>query len=229
MQYVKLVSIGLIAALGLSACATDEYGNRREMTDTEKGVLIGAAAGALLGRTQSSDKTGGTILGAIGGGLAGGLVGNYMDNQKKDLEKALAPQRSAGIVDIEKLPNDVLQVTMTTTTAFDIDSAQIKPGFYGTLDKIASVVNKYGKTHLTIVGYTDSTGSAAHNQALSVRRADAVRDYFLGKGVVVQRLTTIGKGESEPRASNDTAEGRALNRRVEIFIEPVVAPATSEQ
>ena len=212
MQYVKLVSIGLIAALGLSACATDEYGNRREMTDTEKGVLIGAAAGALLGRTQSSDKTGGTILGAIGGGLAGGLVGNYMDNQKKDLEKALAPQ-----------------VTMTTTTAFDIDSAQIKPGFYGTLDKIASVVNKYGKTHLTIVGYTDSTGSAAHNQALSVRRADAVRDYFLGKGVVVQRLTTIGKGESEPRASNDTAEGRALNRRVEIFIEPVVAPATSEQ
>lgn len=162
------------------------------------------------------------MIGAVGGGIAGGLVGTYMDNQKRDLEKVLAKEREAGAIDIAKLENNILRVTMTNQTAFEIDSAQIKPGFEPSMDKIAGVVNRYGKTHLTVVGHTDSSGSDRYNQALSERRAQAVQGYFTDKGVIPERLAFAGKGEQEPRASNATANGRQLNRRVEIFIDPIV-------
>lgn len=219
------IILSLVVALGLSACATDEFGNRRPYTDAEKGVLIGAASGAVLGGAVSKKKNRGkgVLIGAIGGGLAGGVVGSYMDKQKKDLEKTLAPERNAGAIQIESLPQNSLRVIMTEQTAFTVDSAEIKPGFHSTMDKIANVLNRYGKTELTIVGHTDSTGTAQHNQALSESRARAVQNYFLNKGVVPERLDSEGLGESAPRASNTSASGRQLNRRVEIVIEPVVA------
>ena len=226
MKRIKpIIVLGLIAVFGLSACATDEYGNRRPLTDAEKGALIGAASGAVIGGAASSKKnrTRGVMLGAVGGGIAGGMVGNYMDNQKKDLEKALVPERDAGSIQIDKLQNNILRVTMTERSAFAVDSSEIKGTFHSTMDKIANVLNRYGKTQLTIVGHTDSTGSAQHNQQLSERRAQAVHGYFSQKGVIPQRLESYGRGKNEPRATNATAEGRALNRRVEIFIEPVVA------
>ena len=213
-----------IFVLGLSACATDEFGNRRPYTDAEKGVLIGAASGAVLGGAVSKKKNRGkgVLLGAIGGGIAGGAVGAYMDKQKKDLEKTLASERSAGAIQVESLPQNALRVTMTEQTAFAVDSAEIKPRFHSTMDKIANVLNRYGKTELTIVGHTDSTGTAQHNQILSESRAQTVKQYFLNKGVVSQRLESQGLGESAPRASNASTDGRQLNRRVEIVIEPVV-------
>jgi outer membrane protein OmpA-like peptidoglycan-associated protein len=215
---------GVVVALALSACATDEFGQRRPMTDAEKGVLIGAATGAAVGAAaKKSDRGKGALIGAVGGGIAGGLVGNYMDNQKRDLEKFLATERNAGVIQIDKLAGDVIRVTMTSETAFAVDSSEIKGTFYSTMDKIARVANTYGKTTLTLVGHTDSTGSAAHNQALSERRAGSVLAYFRQKGVIDQRLTAYGRGKDEPRASNATAEGRALNRRVEIFIAPIIA------
>ncbi|HJW81513.1 MAG TPA: OmpA family protein [Acidiferrobacterales bacterium] len=219
------ITLSMIAMLGLGACVTDEFGNPRPYTDAEKGALIGAASGAVLGGAVSKKKnrTQGVLIGAVGGGLAGGAVGTYMDSQKKDLEKALAPERNAGAIQVEKLPQNALRVTMTDQTAFTVDSAEIKPRFYSTMDKISTVLNRYGKTELTIVGHTDSTGTTQHNQALSERRAQAVETYFSQKGVVSQRLESQGLGESAPRASNATAEGRQLNRRVEIIIEPVLA------
>ncbi len=217
----KFVAISLAASLAMVGCATDEYGNRRPMTNAETGALIGAASGAILGATAKNKKKG-VLIGAIGGGIAGGLVGTYMDNQKKDLEKALAKERASGAIDIEKLQNNIVRVTMTDQTAFEVDSAQIKTGFEPSMDKIADVVNRYGKTHLMIVGHTDDTGSAAHNQTLSERRAGAVQDYFRSKAVIPERLASTGKGETEPRASNKTENGRRLNRRVEIFIDPIV-------
>jgi outer membrane protein OmpA-like peptidoglycan-associated protein len=219
------ITLSMIAVFGLSACATDEFGNSRPLTDAEKGALIGAASGAVLGGAVSKKKnrTKGVLIGAVGGGLAGGAVGSYMDGQKKDLEKALAPEREAGAIQIEKLPQNALRVTMTDQTAFTVDSAEIKQRFYSTMDKISTVLIRYGKTELTIVGHTDSTGTTQHNQALSERRAQAVETYFTQKGVVSQRLESHGLGESAPRASNATAAGRQLNRRVEIVIEPVVA------
>lgn len=220
-----ILTLTIAMVFGLSACATDEFGNPRPLTDAEKGAIIGAVGGAVVGGAVSKKKnrTKGVLIGAVGGGIAGGAVGVYMDNQKKDLEKALAPERDAGAIQIEKMAQHSLRVTMTDQTAFAVDSAEIKPRFHSTMDKIANVLNRYGKTTLTIVGHTDNTGSTQHNQALSERRAQAVHDYFQQKGVVAQRLESYGQGEGAPRATNATAEGRQLNRRVEIYIEPIVA------
>jgi outer membrane protein OmpA-like peptidoglycan-associated protein len=215
----------LAVAFVLSGCAgtTNPWD---DASDTQKGAVIGAAGGAILGAIFADKHKGtGALIGAIGGGIAGGLVGNYMEKQKQDLEKILVAERDSGAITIEKLPDNSLRITMTAQTAFDTNSAEIKGGFYTTLDKIAEVVNRYGKTTLTVVGYTDNTGSAQYNQQLSERRAEAVKQAFLNRGVHPERLAAVGKGMSEPRASNDTPEGRQLNRRVEIIVEPVVAPS----
>ena len=224
-RFKAITTLSLIIIFGLSACATDEFGNPRPLTDAEKGAIFGAAAGAVVvgAASKKKNRSRGVLLGAVGGGLAGGLVGNYMDNQKKDLELALAPERNAGAIQVDKLQNNILRVTMTEQSAFDVDSSTVKGSFYSTMDKIAAVINRYGKTQLTIVGHTDNTGSQQHNQELSERRAQAVDNYFMQKNVNPQRLDAYGRGFSEPRASNATAAGRAQNRRVEIFIEPVVA------
>jgi outer membrane protein OmpA-like peptidoglycan-associated protein len=227
-RFRTLLTLGIVTIFGLSACATDEFGNPRPLTDAEKGAIIGAVGGAVVGGAVSKKKnrTKGVLLGAVGGGIAGGAVGAYMDSQKKDLEKALAPERDAGAIQVEKLAQNTLRVTMTDQTAFAVDSAEIKPRFHSTMDKIATVLNRYGKTSLTIVGHTDNTGSTQHNQSLSERRAQSVHGYFQQKGVVSQRLESYGQGETAPRASNATTEGRQLNRRVEIYIEPIVAEQT---
>lgn len=215
------IAVLLVAASG---CATDEYGNRLPMTDTEKGAIIGAIGGATVGAIgNKSNRNRGAIIGAIGGGLAGTAVGSYMDSQKKDFEKVLAPEVRAGDISIQKVGQNDLLITMTGQTAFDFDSTAIKPGFYTTMDKIANILMRYSKTQLTIVGHTDNVGSQEYNQKLSERRAKAVDDYLANKGVLLQRLTYLGRGESAPRASNATEEGRRLNRRVEILVEPVVA------
>lgn len=220
MMGTALLVAGVLA---LSGCATDEFGNPRPMTDTEKGVLIGGLGGATIGALAAKKHGKGALIGAVGGGLVGGLVGNYMDSQKKDFEKALQPEINAGVVRVQKLPEDQLLVGMTGATAFEVDSDVIKPGFYSTLDKIATILNRYGKTQLIIVGHTDNTGSDQHNQLLSERRAASVNQYLLNRGVVPQRLSALGRGKSDPIASNATPEGRQLNRRVDITIIPVVA------
>lgn len=205
-------------------CATDEFGNRRPLNNTEMGALIGAGTGAVLGALVKKDKRAkGALIGAIGGGLAGGAVGTYMDSQKKDLEKVLAPEVQSGAVEIQKVRQNELVITMTAQTSFDVNSTEIKPAFHSTLDKIADVLNHYGKTHLTIVGHTDNVGSNEYNQTLSEKRAAAVNSYLSSKGVISQRLAHEGHGETAPRATNATDEGRRLNRRVEIIVEPVVA------
>ena len=223
MRRFHYTIVCLLTAVGVAACATDEYGRKRPLSDAERGAIIGAASGAVIGGLASKNKKKGILIGAVGGGIAGTAVGAYMDKQKQDLEKVLAPERGAGSIQVEKLAGDILRVTMTEQTAFEIDSAQIKPGFHSTMDKIGGVVNRYGKTHLTIVGHTDSTGSTQHNQGLSQRRAQAVQNYFAQQGVIPERMAAEGKGEAAPRASNNTAEGRRLNRRVEVYIEPIVA------
>lgn len=221
MHSLKPFTLILASALFISACATDEFGNRRELTDAEKGAMIGAGIGVLAGLGAKDKKKRAVIYGIVGG-IAGGAVGHYMDSQKKDFEKQLSNEIQSGAVIVEKLPGDVLMITMTSQTSFDVDSTQIKPGFYSTMDKIAAIVKKYGKTMLTLVGHTDSTGSNAYNQQLSERRAASVQAYLSNAGVIPQRLSAYGMGEEKPRASNASEAGRALNRRVEIIIEPIV-------
>jgi outer membrane protein OmpA-like peptidoglycan-associated protein len=224
MKRFGIYTIVAVFAIFSTGCATDEYGNRRPMTDAEKGALIGAASGAVIGALAKKDKrTKGALIGAVGGGLAGAAVGTYMDSQKKDLEKVLAPEVQAGAINIAKVDQNNLLITMTAQTAFDFDSTAIKSGFQSTMDKIANVLVRYGKTHLTVVGHTDNVGTHQYNQTLSERRSGAVADYLRSKGVIPQRLVSVGQGENTPRATNATEEGRRLNRRVEIVVEPIIA------
>jgi outer membrane protein OmpA-like peptidoglycan-associated protein len=217
---MKMKHAILIASLTLAGCAADQpLGN---MGHRETGALIGAAGGAVIGAVAyDKDRTKGAVIGAVGGALAGGAVGRYMDDQKRDLEKNLAAEIKRGQARVEKLQNDMVRITMTNQTAFDTNSADIKSGFHSTMDKIADVVVRYGKTTLTVVGHTDDVGASAYNQSLSERRALSVAEYLEKKRVDSMRLATAGKGETQPRSTNNTEAGRTENRRVEIYLEPV--------
>ena len=208
----------LVLAAVLAGCATD-----RPFEYRESGTLIGAAGGAAIGAmAYNRNRTKGALVGAVGGALAGGVVGRYMDDQKRDLEKNLAQEIKLGQARVDKLPNDVVRITMTSQTAFETNSAEIKSGFHSAMDKLADVMVRYNKTSLTIVGHTDDVGSNAYNQKLSESRAVSVARYLEGKRVDSMRLAISGKGETQPIATNNTEAGRQANRRVEIYVEPVV-------
>jgi outer membrane protein OmpA-like peptidoglycan-associated protein len=125
-------------------------------------------------------------------------------------------------MEIERLQDDTLKLTVDSEVSFDFDRYDIKPAFKPSLQKLASLVNKYDRTVVHIIGHTDSIGSNEYNQLLSERRAESVANYLAYEGVSRVRLHTEGRGEYEPRDTNDTEAGRQLNRRVEIFIKPVV-------
>jgi len=210
-------------SIAFAGCADMQRPSGRPLESMETGVLVGAGVGAVLGAVAyHQNRSKGALIGAVGGGLAGAAVGSYMDSQKRDLEKNLGQEIQSGEARVEKLPNDVVRITMTSHTAFDTDSVNIKPAFHSTLDKLADVVVRYGKTSLTIVGHTDNVGSEQYNQKLSERRAVSVAQYFESRRVSPLRLATLGKGEGAPVASNNTESGRSANRRVEIYVEPIV-------
>ena len=166
----------VVMAITLAGCANGiPRPSDRPFENWEKGAAIGALGGAVLGAVAyRRDRTKGAVIGAIGGGIAGGAVGAYMDSQKRDLEKNLAPEIQAGQARVDKLQNNVVRITMTSQTAFDTNSTQIKPAFHSTLDKLSDVVVRYNKTTLTVVGHTDSVGTEKYNQDLSQRRALSV-------------------------------------------------------
>ncbi len=220
----NMVIAALVSAVAVAGCtSTGSADGKRSMNNTEKGAIIGAVGGAVLGAAVADKKGKGALIGAVGGGLAGAAVGNYMDRQKQDLEKNLAAERKSGAVTIEKQAGDVMKITMTSQTAFDTGSAEIKPGFRSTMDRLADVVVRYQKTAITVVGHTDAEGSAESNRELSQRRAQAVVDYLGSKNVNAARLTAVGRGETEPIADNKTEAGRRANRRVELLVAPVRA------
>jgi outer membrane protein OmpA-like peptidoglycan-associated protein len=221
-RLAKGAAVAATVSILAAGCATDGSG----MTQTGKGAAIGTASGAALGAiagSLSGNAGRGALIGAIGGALAGGMVGAYMENQRKDFEQTLSQEIATGAIRVQKLPNDQLLVGMTGETAFNVDSDQISPAFYSTMDKIAGIVNKYGKTELSVAGHTDNTGSAEHNQALSQRRAGSVDRYLVDQGVSPQRIYSAGFGPNQPVASNATESGRRLNRRVDITIVPITA------
>jgi outer membrane protein OmpA-like peptidoglycan-associated protein len=216
----------LLIAIVLAGCANEGGSggfSNRPLENWESGALIGAGIGGAIGAiAYSKNRTEGALIGVVGGGLAGGAVGAYMDNQKRDLEKNLSKEIQAGQARIDTLPNHVVRVTMTSQTAFETNSSDIKPGFDSTMDKLADVVVRYAKTSLTIVGHTDNVGSNDYNQKLSERRAHSVAQHFESKRVNPVRMAISGKGETQPIASNNAEAGRQANRRVEIYVEPVV-------
>ena len=219
LTHLKITS--LIFVLASTGCATtDPYTGEEASTKATTGAVFGAIAGALIGSATSSksDRKRAVLVGAGIGALTGGAVGNYMDKQENELRKQL---KDTG-VSVTRTDNNII-LNMPSNITFDFDKYELKEQFKPTLDSVVLVLNKYEKTLVTVEGHTDSIGSEAYNQKLSENRALSVSSYLFNKGVKQQRLAAIGKGELQPAASNDTEEGRALNRRVELRLEPIVA------
>ncbi|SMC23077.1 Outer membrane protein OmpA [Desulfacinum hydrothermale DSM 13146] len=216
-RYLASIGVLLVVLMLVSACAAPR--NR-----TEKGAMIGtgvgAATGAVLGQAIGRDTEStliGAAAGALVGGVAGGMIGNYMDRQEQEMRQALAGVEAASI----RRDQNVLAVTFRSDVLFDYDSATLKPGAYDEIDRVARVLNNYPQTRIRVEGHTDSTGSEAYNQQLSERRAMAVKNALVGRGVNPDRIDVIGYGESKPIATNATEAGRQMNRRVNIVITPV--------
>ncbi len=214
MKFKRTLLVTSIAML-LTACAADDP-NRRAKT----GAAVGAVLGAVLGHQLDDDS--GRFVGAAVGAVAGGMVGNYMDKQQQEMEAALAEEQRRNAIEIQRLQDETLKIDIASEVSFDFGSAAIKPTFRPTLDKVAGILQRYPKTVVHVVGHTDSVGSEAYNQGLSERRASSVMNYFISQGVDGARLRAEGRGELEPRATNDTEAGRQLNRRVELFVKPIV-------
>lgn len=207
-----------LAAVVVAGCTTHADGTT-STNKTAVGAAVGAVAGGLLGNRLDKDKRArGTIIGAAAGAAAGGGIGYMMDRQEAQLREQLATERAQHAVEVERVRDDLLKLTLANEVSFAVDSATIKPAFGPSLAKMAEVLKRYD-TEVTVVGHTDSTGPDTYNQMLSERRAEAVRGELARLGVPAGQLSATGRGEAEPRADNTTASGRAQNRRVEIFVQ----------
>ncbi len=205
----------IVVAGLLAGCAADDP-NRRAKT----GAMIGAVVGTVIG--NQGDGRSDRIMGAGLGALGGAAVGSYMDRQQRELDDRLADEQRQESLAITEVGDDTLRVGIASDATFAFDSAEIQPASRGTYDKIADVLAEYDKTVIHIVGHTDSVGSDTYNLGLSERRARSVGEHLSGNSVNGDRLVYYGMGERQAAASNDTAAGRERNRRVEIFIKPVV-------
>ncbi len=214
----RLGLVAVIASLGVtSACVTDPVTGEQRISKAAIGGLGGAFGGYLLGdivggRRDRTEK----IVGAGIGALAGAGIGAYMDRQERELRERTA---GTGVEVVRR--GDELVLDMPSGITFDFDSSTVRPEFRETLNQVADTLRRYEQTYVDVYGHTDSVGSDAYNQTLSERRASAVAGYLTSRGVQSARLATRGFGESEPIASNETEEGRAENRRVEIKLVPI--------
>ena len=217
-----MLALGLSGILIVTGCTTfDPYTGEEETSKTAKGAGIGAGAALVLSYIANKDKSSSELrkrlLRDAGiGAIAGGSVGYYMDTQEAELRKQL---RSTG-VSIER-DGDNINLIMPGNITFPTDGSDIKSDFYGVLDSVALVLEEYDKTIIAVAGYTDSTGSDAYNQKLSEQRAQSVAAYLKSRKVEPARFEVVGFGERNPVADNATAEGRSLNRRVELTLIPI--------
>ena len=216
----SIVVAGL-AALSLSACTTmNAYTGQQQLSSTAGGTMIGAGTGAvvgaLAGAATGNDPRIAALIGAGLGGLTGAAVGHYMDQQEAELRAQL---QSTG-VSVTRVGNQII-LNMPSNITFDTDSSTVKPDFNQTLVSVGLVLKKFNKTIVDVYGHTDNTGSDAHNQDLSQRRAVSVATILANQGIDQRRFYIEGKGEGDPIASNATESGRSQNRRVEIQISPL--------
>ena len=209
------LAVSLALLLGLGACTTNPYTGEDQASKAGLGAGMGAVAGGLIGAI-AGDNRNAILLGMGVGALAGGGAGYYMDKQE---DKLRAQLQSTGVSVTRNDDNIILNMPGSIT--FATNSSNISADFYKVLDSVALVINEFEKTYVDVYGYTDSTGSDAYNLSLSKARTGSVASYLESQKVVPQRVITRGMGESQPIASNDTPEGRALNRRVEIVLIPI--------
>lgn len=206
MKRTLIIALIGLFMIGLVGCSS--------MSKKDKGMLIGAAAGAAAGGVignKAGNTAVGAILGAAIGGAAGAYIGNYMDKQAAEMEQDLEGAK------IERI-GEGIKITFESGILFDVNKAQLKPAAEKNLTDLAAILNKYSDTKILIEGHTDSTGSEDYNLELSRRRAQSVANFMAGLQVDPTRFTIMGYGETQPVASNETTEGRQLNRRVDIAI-----------
>lgn len=209
-RYVLPLVLLLTVSMGALGCGLLE-----RMSNTEKGAAGGAAGGAVvggvIGNTQGSTAKG-AIIGAVIGGTAGAIIGREMDKQAEEIEENVEG------AEVERVAEGI-QVTFDNAILFDFDSADLRPTARRNLANLAENLRQYeGQRELLIVGHTDSTGPEDYNQSLSERRARAAANYLMQQGVSTRYISTVGRGETEPVASNSTSQGRQENRRVEVAI-----------
>ena len=216
MQNSKPIVLG-VAGLFLAACSTDPSqfpgtdGNR-----AREGAVAGAVAGGVIGAiTGSGSRADDVLTGALIGGVAGGVAGSFLDRQADELRQDFGN----GEIDVINTGSELI-VRMPNAILFDVDSAALNPQLRSDLFVLSNSLNKYPQSIVTVTGHTDSTASASYNFNLSQSRAEAVANVLRQGGVAGGRIQTFGAGENQPIATNQTAQGRAQNRRVEITITP---------
>ncbi|MFV0645587.1 MAG: OmpA family protein [Sphingomonadaceae bacterium] len=205
-----------LSLLSVTACVTDPNTGDKKVSRTAIGGLGGAGVGSILGGLIGG-KTG-RIIGAVGGGAIGGVVGYNMDKQIRELKDAT---EGSGVDVSPTDDGSAILVNLPDGVTFATNSYTINPAFQTTLNDVASSLMQYPNSLVDVRGFTDSTGSEAYNQTLSERRAEAVKNYLVSRGVASARIRSQGFGEMNPVADNSTEAGRAMNRRVEIMIVPV--------
>jgi outer membrane protein OmpA-like peptidoglycan-associated protein len=212
--------IATVLALATAGCETiDAYTGEKKVSSATKGAAIGAAAGAVVGAISGDnarERRKRALIGAGVGGLAGGAVGAYMDRQEAELRREL---EGTGVSVTRR--GDEITLNMPGNITFAFGSADLDSRFFPVLDSVSKVLVKYDQTLVEVAGHTDSVGSTESNQLLSERRSNTVAQYLISKGIAGERTIVIGAGEGMPVADNGTAEGRALNRRVELSLLPI--------
>ncbi|MFL6707233.1 MAG: OmpA family protein [Massilia sp.] len=216
MQTITIKSIAAATAmsLALAGCADMNATQRGTATGAGIGAGLGAIIGSATGGGGGGRAAGGALIGAAAGGLIGNVWSKRMEQQKQAMEQAT---RGTG-VQVSQTQDNRLKLDIPSDISFDTGRADIKNNFRPVLEQFAGTLNSNPGTTVTIIGHTDSTGSPAINDPLSLDRAARTRDYLTMRGVEPQRIIIDGRGEREPIASNDDPTGRARNRRVEIYV-----------
>jgi outer membrane protein OmpA-like peptidoglycan-associated protein len=219
---VRTTLLALAAAITIAGCqTTDAYTGEKKVNNASKGAGIGAIAGAVIGAASgdnSKERRERALIGAGVGALSGAGIGAYMDKQ----EAKLRAQLQGTGVSVTRNGNDLI-LNMPGNVTFKTASADLNAGFYKVLDSVSLVLKEFDKTLIDVEGHTDNVGDDNYNQNLSVQRASSVGGYLQSHGVNSKRIVTLGAGESRPVASNDSAEGRQQNRRVELKLQPITA------
>ena len=212
---ISVVALAALMLIGTSFTSCDAVKNSN---NTQKGAGIGAVAGAVLGGVLGNNigKGGngalGAVLGGVVGGVAGGVIGNKMDKQAREIDSAIPG------AEVERVGEGIKLTLNENAVRFDTNKSTLTAAAKTNLDKLVTVFNQYPDTDIVLYGYTDSSGPADFNLKLSEQRAASVKSYLSGKGISASRFTVNGMGIADPIASNETAEGKSKNRRVEFAI-----------
>ncbi len=218
MKLFVMAPLVVALSVGLGGCAsTNGEGGGSDSQGAVTGAILGGLVGGVLAHNTGSSSRGRTAVGVVGGAAVGAAIGNSMDEKERKIRQ-ISRERDEQAMEVDRLQDDLLRVSVSSEASFAFDSAELRPEFRPTLNQVAAVVRDDPNFGILVIGHTDSIGNEAYNQRLSERRAQSVVDYLIRQGVASHQIGAEGRGMHEPRSSNATEAGRAQNRRVEIYM-----------